>query len=203
MNRDPELRARIVGLLSTGDWRNHLQAAEDALAVLQPVGGAALLLPPLLEIVSDTRRASHLRVRAVCMLHQMGDARAAPRLTICLRDRDARVRYHAAYALAHLGDAAAVPGLMHVLRHDADADTRYRAAYALGVLGDRSASPALIAALRDEKLHVQHSAATALGKLGDPGALPHLTALLGSESPRVRAAAEQAIQTINPNRKTL
>lgn len=171
-------------------------AAETALTLLRHESKDEIL-PPLLAIAGDSRQQSYLRTRAVCVLHQMGDAGAVKPLLGCLRAKDVRLRYHAAYALAHLGDISALPALVRVLRHDPDADTRYRAAYALGCLGDTRAVSDLIAALGDDKLHVRHSAASALGKLGDPAALPHLRSLLENDgSPRLRGAAQDAIRRI-------
>ncbi len=121
-------------------------------------------------------------------------------LISCLHDESARVRYHAAYALAHLADSDAIPALAELLRNDPDADTRYRAAYALGCLRERASGHSsdavtpLIAALTDEKLHVRHSAASALGKLRDPRALDALRALCDDPSPRLRGVARLAVR---------
>lgn len=80
-------------------------------------------------------------------------------------DSDAGVRRQAAQTAGFLGDKAAVPALITMLKADASAPARKAAAWALGALGDTSARDALIAAQNDSDAFVRSIATAAAGRL--------------------------------------
>jgi hypothetical protein len=83
------------------------------------------------------------------------------------------VRRQAAEALAKIGNAQAVEGLIAALNHS-DSGVRWEAAVALGNIGNAQAVEGLIAALNDSDSGVRRQAAVALGNIGNAETLKNL-----------------------------
>ncbi len=94
-----------------------------------------------------------------------------------VEDRDWTVRSEAIRRLEVMGDPAAAPGLIRMLR-DESQYVRAAAARALGKLKSAESVPALIAAMDDKAFIVQQSAMWALGDIG-PAAKDALPVLRG------------------------
>ena len=115
-----------------------------------------------------------------------GDRRAAvPHLVEILKDGDAhpRAKGEAAVALGEIGDPAAAPELVKVIRPEARerdvVDANRHAADALGVLRAREAVPKLQELLtRSPDGFAQVAAVDALGRIGDPAAVDTLLAVV-------------------------
>jgi HEAT repeat protein len=100
--------------------------------------------------------------------------KAADRFWVSTRQRDdsehggypgARAREQVAVALGKIGDAQAVPGLLHALEDDIYIDKSY-VVKALGEIGDERAVPSLVKALKSGRDNVQILAAEGLRKIG-------------------------------------
>jgi HEAT repeat protein len=134
-----------------------------------------------------------LRVKAAETLGKVG-ARAVAPVREKLKDKNAKVRYCAAQALANIGPPAApaTDDLVACLK-DSDADVRFKAVYALGKIGV-SSEPALVSlvnAVTDPDETVQQTARETLKTLGPPPreALDSLTRLANHEVANVRSEA--------------
>lgn len=113
-----------------------------------------------------------------------GGVKAASALAKMLKDKNSKVRFHAAFALAHITmfaydnarDRRAISALIEALI-DENEDVRYYAADALGVIGPgtwevfanmaaaKKVVPTLIKALKDKKRDVRQAAKWALDKI--------------------------------------
>jgi hypothetical protein len=127
-----------------------------------------------------------------------------------LQGESETARLDAAYALGKMG-AAAVPGLVEVLRQEAEAflknnldkshtnPSQLYSVYALSAIG-APAVPALIETLRDKNWWVRAAASDILGDIGLPAqaAVPALLAALRDESAWVRRNATEALGIIGP-----
>lgn len=91
-------------------------------------------------------------------------ARAA--ISVCIQDREIRVRAAAAYALGAQGSREVTPALLTALR-DKDLNVRFAAAVALARVKDPASIDGLIVACADEDEDVRAYAALALGDIGD------------------------------------
>lgn len=111
-------------------------------------------------------------------------------LRAALKDRDARVRREAVFALKRLGPSAA--GALIAALRSGDPVVRASATLALGRVGDKRALPALRRALKDRDARVRREAVFALKRLG-PRAEAALVAALRSGDPVVRASAALAL----------
>jgi HEAT repeat protein len=175
----PEIESHLCALLTTEQyWEDRLIGTGDnpdvvpALDWLAPalvgLGGPDLLLRRLLDLLTDERP----RMRAYAA-HELSDIAyratvgygitlsGAGRLTdehraamygpfhAALTDTWKQVRRHAVTALGHLGDTAAVDGVIARLDDD-EGTVRYAAAVALGNLGDVRAIEPLRGHARDE-----------------------------------------------------
>ena len=116
-----------------------------------------------------------------------------------LEDSVASVREDAAYALGHLGSAAAVPVLVARLPHDPAPKVREMIAWALGQIESNAATEALAStAQHDAAEEVRAMAVWALGQVADPAAAPALEQVLHDQSAEVRMRAAWALGTIQP-----
>ncbi len=156
-------------------------------------------------------REAAMRDAAILGLGMGGRPDAVAPLTSILRDLPSgrrllgdptvrvprRARYHAAFSLGLLKDAAAIPHLTQLLRGDEDDTLRVFAAAALGVLGDREAVPLLceVVADKDEKPTMRATAAVALSKIrsGGPAVIRALMTALGDRDLRVVRGAVVAL----------
>ena len=123
-----------------------------------------------------------------------------PPLALMLKDRDAEVRWLAAFSLGALGPGArqAAPALAEALQDDAWV-VRREAALALGCIGPdaQSAIPALKEALENPHLEITNETARALPRLGPQG-VAALAMELGHRERRVRAEAADALVQVGP-----
>ncbi|MBW3535951.1 MAG: HEAT repeat domain-containing protein, partial [Gemmatimonadetes bacterium] len=116
------------------------------------------------------------------------------------------VRRRAATAAGRIGDAAAAPLLLTILREDPSPTVRADAAFALGLLGDtsaavvrglRSAAPPRWRPVREEETTVVVEVVAALAKLGTPEALQMLKDALRdaypARDPHSRRIAAEAL----------
>lgn len=179
------LGTRLAGLTSASRTR--------VLAELEPLAAAGLLSEAdVLAAISPSTRAG-LAIAACRLADALTDADgAAARLQRVLADAScARVRLHAATALARVGGAAARGALAEALMRDDDEEVRARAARGLGQLRDHRALPMLAAALanRGETPVVRGEAAEALGLIGRRSATPLLVRAARDSEPDVRAGA--------------
>jgi HEAT repeat protein len=117
---------------------------------------------------------------------------AVPFLIDALRDKEGRVGWEAAAALARIGQDA-VPDLARALE-DQSPTVRRLAAYALGEAGPaaQAAVPLLIHSLGDTNDEVRVSVACSLTRIGTPGLL-ELTDLLEHGDTKARQAAAKAL----------
>lgn len=194
---DSEIR-RLVGALSSGEWRERQQAAE---ALCSGGLSAKPAIPHLIEGLADEEW--QVRKAAATALSRMGPLpeQAIPRLIAALADEEWHVRKPAAEALGALGPASApaVSALIKALG-DEEWQVRKAVAEALAAFGRASAPavPALIKALRDEEWHVRKPAAEALAEIGPSGnaAVSALRNLLTDPEVKVRRAAALSIERL-------
>lgn len=157
----PEAVPAILEALS--DIGAHAEEVAEALA-----GFGAPAVAPLRERLRDSPSSGQRRLAAVVL----GDLRAleaAADLRAVLSDSHPGVACAAAHAVARLGDVAAVPTLVEILRGAGDLELREAAADALGAIDDPAAAPALIEALDAPEWPLRDAAARALVALGDAG----------------------------------
>lgn len=190
---DPALRVRI------SVWLAGLTTAvrDRALTDLEPLAAAGLRTEDEFVAAISPATPAALAI-AVCRLAgTVGDvAVAGPRLRRVLSDAScARVRVHAAQAIARLGGVEARGALAEALIRDDDEEVRARAARGLGQLGDHRAVPVLGATLANpgELPAVRGEAAEALGVIGRRSAVPVLLRALRDAEPDVRAGAAMAL----------
>jgi HEAT repeat protein len=135
--------------------------------------------------------------------------KAVPLLTAALRDADARVRTHAAEALAEAGPLAepAVSDLVQILQKDTGPDARLQATLALANIGPRAkaAVAVLVEKLRGEKADgVRVNTAVALGMIrsSPETVVPALVdTFLKDEHPDARLAAMGSLGQFGPEAK--
>jgi len=117
--------------------------------------------------------------------------RHGPRVTELLIEQldaeDLEIRQAAIVALGRIGDARAVPALMHVLI--ADPESVILAAGALAKIGDRRAYQALSTLLGHERVAVRQAVISALNSLGHPEMGRDVVEWLRDANPRVRESA--------------
>jgi len=134
---------------------------------------------------------------------------AIPALTAALQDADARIRTHAAEALAVTGPLAqsAVDALLPLLK-DADDNARLQATLALEGIGPgaKSAVRQLAANLREDKIvGIRVNSASALGRIHGNAevAVPALLhAALNDPEPDVRTWAMMGLDAFGPEAKS-
>jgi HEAT repeat protein len=190
---DPALRVRVivwVAGLTTG-------VRDRELAALEPIAVAGLRSEADVLAALSPATPAGLAVAACRLVANVGDAAAAaPGLRRLLRDAScARVRLHAAGALARLGGPDARAALTEALLRDDDEEVRARAARGLGALCDHRSVSTLCAALANaaEVPAVRSEAAEALGVIGRRSATPMLVRALRDPEPDVRAGAAYAL----------
>jgi len=152
----------------------------------------------VLIIISALNEEYSVRLNAINILGELGDARAAePLIQVLTEEPDDYLRSLAAVALGKIRDAAAVEPLIQALLEDESGSVRGASAGALGAIGDaRAVEPLIQALLEDESSGVRSNAAKALGAIGDARAVEALTQALDDESASVRIAAEDALEKI-------
>ena len=123
-----------------------------------------------------------LRQFVAYLLGQAGDSRAIEPLIDALQDTHVGVRGAAANALGNIGDPAAIPYLLPLLRH-ANPQLVVWAAFALTKLG-RDSFAVLESTLQSGDVDVRRSTILAFQQLGDPRAVPLLLPISNDPSRR-------------------
>ncbi len=123
-----------------------------------------------------------LRQFVAYLLGQARDSRAIEPLIDALQDEHVGVRGAAANALGTIGDPAAVPYLLPLLRHP-NPQLVVWAAFALTRLGHDSFG-VLESMLQSEDVDVRRSTILAFQQLGDQRAIPLLLAISNDDSKR-------------------
>jgi len=170
---DPKVRSDVIGLLcgigSAGKVAVPalIRALDDsdpelrgqAITALGSIGPAALAALPRIRAVADDARADpNLRMDAILALRGFGDAAGdfVPSLLRLTKSQIFQFKMSAIVTLGGVGkkhDAAVVPVLLDLLKHDEDPFFRGCAAGALGNLGKQPSVvvPALVEQLKEEK----------------------------------------------------
>ena len=144
-----------------------------------------------------------LRQFVAYLLGQSRDSRAIEPLIDTLQDEDVGVRGAAANALGNIGDPAAVPYLLPLLRN-ANPQLVVWAAFALTKLGHDHFSM-LQTTMQSDDIDVRRSTILAFQQLGDQRAIPLLLALQHDDSRRFSGdttlgeAAVRALITLGYN----
>ena len=126
-----------------------------------------------------------LRQFVAYLLGQAGDSRAIEPMIDALQDEHVGVRGAAANALGNIGDPAAVPYLIPLLRHS-NPQLVVWAAFALTRLG-RDSFNVLENMMQVDDVDVRRSTILAFQQLGDQRAIPLLLAVTNDESKRFSA----------------
>jgi HEAT repeat protein len=161
------------------------------LSALEVLSGRDLgpSLPRIAGLLEDS--APQVRLRAVRLLAESRDRRAALPLLGRLTDADRQIQREALAALGPVGDPRVGPALLRVLDGSPD-DLKAAAADAAARLGIEAAVPALadLARRRPANALARH-AQRALGELGTPAALEVLLELL--RTPPVAPETREAL----------
>lgn len=163
---------------------------DDALGVRErAIRLAARYVEPavLAELVADGENAVR-RNAGLAALERQGPY-AVPHLTTMLARGDAELVMFALQSLSRIGDGAAGPAILPLLRHR-DLNVAQAAVEAAGQLRVQAAVPDLIGLLAGE-LWLQLAAIAALGEIGDPRAVGPLMALVPDS-----VLAEPAVQAV-------
>lgn len=104
-----------------------------------------------------------IRIRAVCILAEIGDKDSIPILRKILKhDINPLVRHEAAFTMGQLGYDSATDVLVYAMLNDDNVLVRHESAAALGSVGDESSRRALVKATNDIDEFVAQSALVAL-----------------------------------------
>lgn len=162
---------------------------------VRPLILMAVTLGLVLPALADTAQVKALlrqlkggkAEKAASQLADLGKE-ALEELLLALRNKNWKIRYWAAYALAY-SKAAKEGGGVDALKpmlEDRDARVRLRAAMALAKLGDKSGLPLARENRRHRRAEVRAEALAALAASGDPEVVPQLKEGLEDSSPKVR-----------------
>jgi HEAT repeat protein len=152
--------------------------------------GCLWQLPDLIGLGDVNTEA---RIAAARALGTSPDARVVEPLIAALRDRDWRVQWRAADALAAFGEIAIEP-LASLLTYK-EREIRRSVGRALAGIEDDKVADILASALQDERPWVREAAADSLVKLGDRG-VPVLEMALRSDNSNIRQLARVALRRI-------
>ncbi len=191
---DQRIRMRAqFELVRRGDPAPFLKVAQDTasptLARIHALWGLGQARTPLnarrLPLLDAKPR---IRAQAAKVAGDLRVADSVPALIECLRDENARVRFHAAIALGKLGNASALEALVAMIDQNQDRDPFLRHAATLGLSGLRGAE-ALARLQGPRSVPVRVAAVVALRRLRSP----LLAQFLNDPAPRVRREAAIAI----------
>ena len=171
--------------------------------------GDPTAVPGLLEFLNDEKiwtmqdtkkrddiifQQNRLSIEVINAIAKMGKI-ATPYLLEALHRKNWNVRDKSIKILGKIKDAAAVPGLISILREENM--LRESAIEALMEIGDASAVPGLLETINDKNINVRRSAIKVLIKIGDPTAVPGLLeALKNDEDKIVRERTIEALGRI-------
>ena len=139
-----------------------------------------------------------LKLIAIKGLENLGDNIAVSVLAMALKDKNAKVRLHAACALGKVGNDSVIPLLLGSLHFDESAQVREKAAMALGELKAPSAHKQMLKILKNqqEESNVRAAIAKGLGKFGKPEDIPALVSVLKEKHQPLRLNAIKALGKI-------
>ncbi|MEZ6194904.1 MAG: HEAT repeat domain-containing protein [Planctomycetota bacterium] len=159
----------LATLRALASPRADARAAQDDLTV-GPVIALGIcrspaVVPDLLGVVADERRAPAIRSHAATSLGKLGDRAAIRGLIEALGDKQSVVRQSAAIALGRLlrSDDREVARLVRAAEREKDTAARRFAIMALGRVGGETAHDALHRLLDDGNTEIRPFAALALG----------------------------------------
>lgn len=212
-SRDPKRAGRLAKLLATDPDQAVRAASASALARVHADGDSdwsgSGAVDALIDALSD--ESARVAEAAALSLKEIGAAAALPALLATARNhRDPLVRHACVGAVAELGDASAVDGLIEIWRSNREADTTHdyddlvvhlSVQQAIVELGDATI-PTLVEALKDERWWVRRRAVATLVELHAYEALTVIDELAQSD-PRdiVRAEARRAIGVLSAKRR--
>ncbi len=165
---------------------------ESAIEALGEIGDATAVLG-LLELLNDvdiskvfdTKKRTELQLQYLALskdvsnaLVKIGDA-AVPDLVDALHRKNWNKREKVIEILGDIGNAAAVPDLLEILREESF--LRKKAIKAILKIGDAAALPGLLEALKYNDLDVRKVAVEVLMKIGDATAVPGLLEALKND----------------------
>jgi HEAT repeat protein len=141
-------------------------------------------------IIEETLKSGHPMSRASVARHLYGFSwfAAKPLIEIALKDKDARVREGAVYALCDFRDLNAYQMLVDVLKNEEDS-VREAAAFGLRDTQDPAAIPVLEEVLNAKDPDVRIKALEALGTNDNPEATPIVRECMKDPDPEVKYAA--------------
>jgi HEAT repeat protein/predicted protein tyrosine phosphatase len=150
------------------------------------------ILPNLLKLLEDPE--PYTRARVAAALVALAPDVAVDSLVTLLRDREAHVRYQAAYTLAGLGSMA-VEALAQSLSH-ADEEVRCIAISALAHIKDERVVSYLVKALHDESSWARARAIDALEQVSLEAAIDHLQTVINDPDPYVALRAQMVLEKV-------
>jgi HEAT repeat protein len=167
--------------------------AQERVRVLDELRGSGNLGPaflPMLHGQLGTEKKAEVKVAVVRLIGQLKDRGSVQPLVDAVSwnatDGDAnKVNRELASALGQIGDAAALPTLMRMLKAR-DNYVQVEAIQALGALRAKEAVEPLIAIALDDNSEpfIAKKAVQALGEIADPKAVPALVKLMFKQHPR-------------------
>ncbi|HSH95396.1 MAG TPA: HEAT repeat domain-containing protein, partial [Roseimicrobium sp.] len=146
----------------------------------------AKALTPVIALLSD--KDAEIRSQAARVLGDAKVAKAFDGLVKNLSDENTRVRFFAAMALAKLGNPAAVPAVVEMLRLNADKDSFLRHGGVMALKGSADAK-AIAGLSTDKSASVRLAAVLALRKM----ASPEIARFLKDSEPAIVVEAARAI----------
>ncbi|OOG22745.1 serine/threonine protein kinase, partial [Thioalkalivibrio denitrificans] len=181
----PQAIKELLESVKDADWWVRARSA-DALAKI----GGPRVVKAVVELIRDDDE--FIRRSAIEILNSTRDERSLSYLIDALEDSDWWVRERAVDALANIGNKAAVPALVRMLKRDAEAAPVVLRA--LGKLGDDRVIHVVLEQLKRPEIPVQMEALHTLGQLaGSDTAAKIGEAILRyteKASPEIREAAE-------------
>jgi HEAT repeat protein len=178
--------SRAIDAVGVGDWRVRGAAVRT---IRQRASTAEIA--HLLETLRREHQDFNVVSSALQVLSASRDVTSP--LVELLSDPQADLRMHAALALGHVGDPAAVPALVAAL-DDEDPNVRFHAIEALGAIGAGDAVERLADIARSGDFFLSFPAIDALAKADDPRVGAALISLLDNEL--LRPAAVDTLAAI-------
>lgn len=150
----------------------------------------------VMPVANDKAADSSVRVAALRVISDVGDASAEEDVVALLGDRDNRVRQEAARTLSFIAvNESSIEPLKELLS-DYFPNVRYNAVRALSRLARENETEIFIAALGDYDPRVRAYAVIALGKLKSAEAAPYLAQMVRDYDPEVRMQLTKTLAEI-------
>jgi HEAT repeat protein len=161
---------------------------EEAMKALTRIG------PPAVDaLIAATRQQNNdARIRSVCALRLIGDARAYDTFRAGLHDRSERVRYESLWGIAELRQGDTVDALASLLE-EPSGNIRTNAIHGLARIGGENALAALTKELQHRDTQFRIAVCEVLSSMQNADAVPPLITLLNDPEWSVRMSAAQAL----------